>query len=85
MPYERFVVTMTQDLKTFDSKPFAMTCVLDTSFRVCICLPRMLWWEGKNRNWCEMARTMLDRHRTPMRFWAEVVNTASYVLNRIFL
>ncbi|WVZ94029.1 hypothetical protein U9M48_039972 [Paspalum notatum var. saurae] len=32
-----------------------------------------------------MARTMLDEHRTPRRFWAEAVNTACYIANRIFL
>jgi transposase InsO family protein len=41
--------------------------------------------ERKNRTLCEMARTMLDEHRTPRRFWAEVVNTACYVSNRIYL
>jgi hypothetical protein len=41
--------------------------------------------EGKNRTLCEMARTMLDEHRTPRRFYAEAVNTACYVSNRIFL
>jgi transposase InsO family protein len=25
--------------------------------------------ERKNRTLCEMARTMLDEHRTPRRFW----------------
>ena len=33
----------------------------------------------------EMARTMLDEHRTPRKYWAEAVNTACYVSNRIFL
>ncbi|WVZ52159.1 hypothetical protein U9M48_003245 [Paspalum notatum var. saurae] len=28
---------------------------------------------------------MLDEHRTPRRFWAETVNTACYIANRIFL
>jgi hypothetical protein len=28
---------------------------------------------------------MLDEHRTPRRFWAEAVNTAFYVSNRIYL
>jgi hypothetical protein len=28
---------------------------------------------------------MLDEHRTPRRFWAEEVNTACYVSNRIYL
>src|SRR5438105_7049881 len=41
--------------------------------------------ERKNRTLVEMARTMLDEHRTPRRYWAEVVNTACYVANRIFL
>ena len=40
--------------------------------------------ERKNRTLVEMARTMLDEHRT-RRFWAEAVNTACYVANRIFL
>jgi transposase InsO family protein len=30
--------------------------------------------ERKNRSLCEMARTMLDEHRTPRRYWAQAVN-----------
>ncbi|WVZ88947.1 hypothetical protein U9M48_035414 [Paspalum notatum var. saurae] len=41
--------------------------------------------ERKNRTLVEMARTMLNEHRTLRRFWAEVVNTACYIANRIFL
>jgi hypothetical protein len=41
--------------------------------------------ERKNRTLCEMARTMLDEHRTPRRYWAEAVNTTCYVSNRIYL
>ncbi|WVZ49248.1 hypothetical protein U9M48_000622 [Paspalum notatum var. saurae] len=41
--------------------------------------------ECKNRPLVEMARTMLDEHRTPRRFSAEAVNMACYVSNRIFL
>jgi hypothetical protein len=41
--------------------------------------------ERKNRTLCEMARTMLDEHRTPRRYWVEAVNTACYVSNRIYL
>ncbi|WVZ84001.1 LOW QUALITY PROTEIN: hypothetical protein U9M48_031085 [Paspalum notatum var. saurae] len=37
--------------------------------------------ERKNRTLVEMARTMLDEHRTPRRFWAEAVNTACYIAN----
>jgi hypothetical protein len=28
---------------------------------------------------------MLDEHRTPRRFWVEVINTACYVSNKIYL
>jgi transposase InsO family protein len=41
--------------------------------------------EKTNKILCEMARAMLDEHRTPRRFWAEVVNTACYDSNRIYL
>ncbi|WVZ81125.1 hypothetical protein U9M48_028541 [Paspalum notatum var. saurae] len=41
--------------------------------------------ERKNRTLIEMARKMLDEHMTPRRFWAEAVNTACYITNRIFL
>jgi transposase InsO family protein len=41
--------------------------------------------ERKNRTLCEMARTMLDEHRTPRRYWAEAVNTACHVSKRILL
>ncbi|WVZ93409.1 LOW QUALITY PROTEIN: hypothetical protein U9M48_039389, partial [Paspalum notatum var. saurae] len=41
--------------------------------------------ERKNRTLVEMARTMLDEHRIPRRFWAEAVNTVCYIANRIFL
>ena len=41
--------------------------------------------ERKNRTLVEMARTMLDEHRTPRRYWAKAINTACHVSNRIFL
>ncbi|WVZ76289.1 hypothetical protein U9M48_024276 [Paspalum notatum var. saurae] len=41
--------------------------------------------ECKNHTLVEMSQTMLDEHRTPRRFWAEAVNTACYIANRIFL
>jgi hypothetical protein len=62
-----------------------MTWVLNTSFRVRIRPPPQNGMvERKNKTLCEMAQTMLDEHRTPRRFWAEAVNTACYVLNRIY-
>jgi hypothetical protein len=41
--------------------------------------------ERKNCTLVEMARTMLDEHRTPRRFWADAINIACYISNRIFL
>jgi len=41
--------------------------------------------ERKNRVLVEMARTMLDEYKTPRKFWAEAINTACYISNRVFL
>jgi transposase InsO family protein len=41
--------------------------------------------ERKNRTLVEIARTMLDEHRTPRRYWVEAINTVCHVSNRIFL
>jgi hypothetical protein len=41
--------------------------------------------ERKNRTLVEMARIMLDEHRTPRRFWADAISTACYISNQIFL
>jgi transposase InsO family protein len=41
--------------------------------------------ERKNRTLVEMARTMLDEHRTPMHFWADAISTVCCISNRIFL
>jgi transposase InsO family protein len=41
--------------------------------------------DRKNRTLLDMARTMLDEYKTPDRFWAEAINTASYSINRLYL
>ena len=41
--------------------------------------------ERKNRTLQEMARTILNENNLPKYFWAEVVNTSCYVLNRVLL
>jgi hypothetical protein len=41
--------------------------------------------DRKNHTLVEMARTMLDEHRTPRRFWADAINPACYTSNRILL
>jgi transposase InsO family protein len=37
--------------------------------------------ERKNCTLVEMARMMLDEHRTPSRFWADDISTACYIFN----
>jgi transposase InsO family protein len=39
----------------------------------------------KNRTLVEMARTMLNEHSTPKRFWADAISTTCYISNRILL
>ncbi|GKE97244.1 ribonuclease H-like domain-containing protein [Tanacetum coccineum] len=41
--------------------------------------------ERKNRTLIEAARTMLADSLLPIPFWAEAVNTACYVLNRVLV
>ncbi|GJX83886.1 ribonuclease H-like domain-containing protein [Tanacetum coccineum] len=41
--------------------------------------------EKRNRTLIEAARTMLVDSKLPTTFWAEVVNTACYVLNRVLV
>ena len=41
--------------------------------------------ERKNRTIQEMARSMLHGKKVPRRFWAEAVNTACHIINRVYL
>nr|KYP35691.1 Retrovirus-related Pol polyprotein from transposon TNT 1-94 [Cajanus cajan]KYP38474.1 Retrovirus-related Pol polyprotein from transposon TNT 1-94 [Cajanus cajan] len=41
--------------------------------------------ERKNRSLIELARAMLNENGLPKYFWADAVNTACYVLNRILI
>jgi transposase InsO family protein len=41
--------------------------------------------ERKNRTLLDMARTMLDEYKTPDQFLVEVINTACYYINRLYL
>jgi hypothetical protein len=74
---------MAQNSETLVLKPFAMG--LEHQFPSLYTPPQNGVVERKNRTLCEMARTMLDKHSTPRRFWAEAVNTTCYVSNSIYL
>jgi reverse gyrase len=38
----------------------------------------------ENRTLLDMARTMLEEYKTSDQFWAEVINTACYSINRLY-
>jgi transposase InsO family protein len=40
--------------------------------------------ERKNRTLITLARTMINEYNTPKMFWAEAVNAACYVSNKLF-
>ncbi|WVZ52025.1 hypothetical protein U9M48_003120 [Paspalum notatum var. saurae] len=69
--HESYAVTMAWNSRMIVSKLFA--------------LAKNGVVECKNRTLVEMARTMVDEHRTPRKFWAKAINTACYVSNHIFL
>jgi hypothetical protein len=51
-----------------------------------LCVPQQNGvMEQKNHTLVEVARMMLDEHRTSRCFWANVISTACYISNRIFL
>ena len=78
-------MTMTLNLRMLILMTSVVASVLITSTPLLMFLHRMRVVERKNRTLVDMARTMLDEHRTPRCFWAEAINTACYVANRIFL
>ena len=41
--------------------------------------------ERKNESLEKLAKTMLNETSLPKYFWVDVVNTASYVLNRVLI
>jgi hypothetical protein len=73
------------EFKNSHFETFCHDFVLEHQFSSLYTPPQNGVVERKNRTLCEMARTMLDEHRTPRRFWAEAVNTACYVSNMIYL
>ena len=41
--------------------------------------------ERKNHTLVEMARMMLDEHRTPRCFWSDAISTTCYISNQILI
>jgi hypothetical protein len=64
---------------------FVLSIVLISNFLPCVCPQQNGVVEQKNRTLNEMARAILDEHRTPIGFWANAISTAFYISNRFFL
>jgi transposase InsO family protein len=73
------------EFKNSRFKTFCRDLGLDHKFSSSYTPPQKGVVERNNKTLYEMARTMLDEHRTPRRFWAEAVINACYVSNRIYL
>ena len=87
-PYDTIRAIRSDNGTEFKNARFEALCRdrgLGHQFSYPYVLPQNGIVERKNRTIVEMARTMLDEHRTPRKYWAEVVNTACYISNRIFL
>ena len=78
-------MTMARNSKTLVLTPFCSDQGLEHQYSFPYTPQQNGVVERKNRTLVEMARTMLDEHRTPRKYWAEAVNTSCYVSNRIFL
>jgi hypothetical protein len=78
-PFELYTVIMTWSARTLILRLFCGDLCLDHQFSS----PYVVWHNGvverKKFSLCEMARTMLNEHRTPRRYWVEGVNTACHV------
>jgi transposase InsO family protein len=79
MPYERSAVTNGLEFRNSHFETFCHDLGLEHQFLSPYTPPQNGVVKRKNRTLCEMARTMLDEHRTPRRFWAEAVNTTCYI------
>jgi hypothetical protein len=85
MLFELFVATMVVNLKNSCFENFCRDFGVEHQFSSPYVACQNGVVERKNCSLCEIARTMLDEHRTPRRYWAEAVNTACLVGNQIFL
>jgi hypothetical protein len=83
MLFELFVATTAVNLKALILKIFCRDLGLEHQFSSPYVACQNGVVERKNHSLCEMARTMLDEHRTLRRYWAEAMNTACHVGNRI--
>ena len=81
----RFYSILTDHGREFDNNIFSDFC-RDKGINRKFTSPRTQEQNGvverKNRILVEMARTMLTKHDLPWYFWAKIVNTACYIINR---
>jgi transposase InsO family protein len=76
---------MAQNSKTLILRPFCASLGVEHQFSSLYVPQQNGIVERKNQTLVEMARTMLDEHRTSRHFWAKAINTSCHVSNRILL
>ena len=78
-------VIMENSLKTMHLKSFAIIYALCINFHHLELHKKNRVVERNNRSIQEMARTMINENSLSKCFWAEAVNAACYVLNRVLI
>jgi transposase InsO family protein len=62
---------------------FCLEYVIDQQFFTPCVVQQNGVMKRKNHTLIEMARMMLDEHKTPRRFWADAISTTCYISNRV--
>ncbi|KAJ6821268.1 uncharacterized protein M6B38_393620 [Iris pallida] len=80
----RIVVIMAVNLRIQNSSNFVTHTVICMN-SLALGLRNKMLLLNKNRTLSEMARVMLNQFSLPRYLWAEAVNTACYILNRVLI
>ena len=87
-PFMSFQSSAITCIRSDDGREFENYCNehgIDHNFLALRTLQQNEVVKRKNRTIQEMVITMLKENNLPKYFWAKVVNTSSYVLNRVLL
>src|SRR4051812_46852829 len=76
---------MVQNSRIHISKIFLMHMVSLMNSLLHIHRNKMVLLKGRIVLLLKMSRTMLAEYNTPIRFWAEAINTACHIINKVYL
>nr|GEV07758.1 putative ribonuclease H-like domain-containing protein [Tanacetum cinerariifolium] len=84
-PNRNLIENISKDSRSYTLKRFNYVDPQGENLVLRGLLSKMVLLREKNRTLIEAARTMLADSKLPTTFWAEVVNTACYVQNRVLV